>query len=230
MLLTDHLARRSRTDGSAPFLIHYSPAGRTELSVRSYANWVDKTANLLVDEFDLGEDDRVRLQVADAHPGHWMTLVWAMACWRSGVTVTDGEADLVVTGPVDQPLEGSGEPVISCSLHPLALPQRDLPAGVRDFSTEALAQPDAWLGVDPDPDAVALDLTGHRATLAELAELATLEPIGGRLLLADPASLWVALLEGLIHPLPAGGSRVLTEGIGHDELTRIVASEKVDSP
>lgn len=230
MQLTDHLARRSRTDGSAPFLTHYSPAGRTELSVRSYANWVDKTANLIVDEFDLAEGDRVRLQLAAQHPGHWMTLVWAMACWRAGVTVTDGEAELVVLGPVDSPVPDQGAPMLSCSLHPLALPQRNLPEGVRDFSAEALAQPDAWLGTDPDPDAAALELADRRASLAELAELAELEPIGGRLLLADPPSLWVALLEGLIQPLPTNGSRVIAEGIDHPELTRIVASEKVDAP
>ena len=232
MQLTDHLARRSRTDGSAPFLTHYSPAGRTELSVRSYANWVDKTANLIVDEFDLTEGDRVRLQLAAQHPGHWMTLVWAMACWRAGVTVTDGDAELTVTGPFDSSLRSSLKEhgaVISCSLHPLALPQRDLPDGVRDFSAEALAQPDAWLGTDSDPETPVLDLADRQATLAELAGLAELGPIGGRLLLADPPSLWVAVLEGLIQPLP-DGSRVITEGIDQAELTRITASEKVERP
>ncbi|NNG20235.1 TIGR03089 family protein [Naumannella sp. ID2617S] len=225
-LLTDHLSRRCRVDGSAPFLTHYSPAGRTELSVRSFANWVDKTANLLIDEFELAEGDRVRLTLAEQHPGHWMTLVWAAACWRAGVTVTDAEAELTVAGPAADP-DPDGTPTVSCSLHPLALPQRDLLAGVRDFSAEALAQPDAWLGVDPDPETPAVALAAHRASLAELAGL---DGIGGRLLLTDPTALWSALLTGLIQPLIGDGSRVITEGVSHDEVTRIVATERVDRP
>jgi hypothetical protein len=43
------LARRVREGGSRPLLTYYRPAAgeRTEFSATSFANWVDKTANLL---------------------------------------------------------------------------------------------------------------------------------------------------------------------------------------
>ena len=45
------LQRRARTEGAEPLLTHYDLAGggRTELSVATFANWVNKTANLIED-------------------------------------------------------------------------------------------------------------------------------------------------------------------------------------
>ena len=57
-------------------LTHYDLAGggRTELSVATFANWVNKTANLIE---DVGADaGQVGLPLATSRPGHWMTLIW----------------------------------------------------------------------------------------------------------------------------------------------------------
>ncbi len=45
------LQRRARSSGAEPLLTHYDLAGggRTELSVATFANWVNKTANLIED-------------------------------------------------------------------------------------------------------------------------------------------------------------------------------------
>ena len=80
--LLDALARA----GGAPRITWYGPGGeRVELSGAVTVNWVNKTANLLVEEFDAGPGTVVGL----ALPAHWRTLVWALATWRVGACVTD---------------------------------------------------------------------------------------------------------------------------------------------
>ena len=139
------LSRRARGGGSDPLLTWYRPesGARTELSVRTVANWVDKTANLLE---ELGAEGAVAGPVSAAHPGHWMSLVWPLAAWQRGLAYVAGAPDatceVVVTGPED-PRAHAGLTTLACSLHPLGLGLRGLGDGVLDFSTEALAQPDA---------------------------------------------------------------------------------------
>ena len=48
---------------------------------------MDKTCNLLVDEYGLDLGDLVLLDVARTHPGHWVTVCLELACWSLGVTV-----------------------------------------------------------------------------------------------------------------------------------------------
>ena len=80
-LIAELLARRVRSDGAAPLVTCYDDAAGTrgELSGTTVANWVAKTSNLLTDELLLPADAAVELLVAGRHPGHWMTLVWALA-------------------------------------------------------------------------------------------------------------------------------------------------------
>ena len=83
--------------GPRPFLTWYGDDGeRIELSAAVTANWVAKTANLLVEEFDAGPGSLVRLDL----PPHWRTAVWALATWRVGAGVVlegSGRADVIVT-------------------------------------------------------------------------------------------------------------------------------------
>lgn len=50
------LAERVRSDGSRPLLTYYHPAKgeRVEFSAKSFANWVDKTAHLIMEHVDEG--------------------------------------------------------------------------------------------------------------------------------------------------------------------------------
>lgn len=230
VLLHDLLARRATTDGSAPFLTCYlagdgANPGRTELSARSFANWVAKTANLITDDADLEPGDRVELRLAAEHPGHWMTLIWTMAAWQAGMTVVDSGGDLVVAGPTP----GGPAPAVPayvCSLHPLGLGLKTPPAGWADFSTHALAQPDAWFGTGPESAAAPTwELAGDRFSQADLLAMA---PATGRILLADPESAWAATHAALVAPLLGGGSSVVTLGVDEAALARIVADERVD--
>lgn len=220
MLLPDLLAARVRRDPSNPLVTHYgSPTERTELSARTFANWVDKTANLLAED-DLGPGDRVRLALLADHPGHWMTLVWVAAACRAGVAVTDGPGEIVVTGPEANGGVGS----YACSLHPLGLGLRDLPPGVRDFSAEALAQPDAWLGTGGAGDDPAWEVAGGSLTLADLGDAT---PSAGREVVIAEGDALALVQRALVAPLLGGGSVVVVDpSVGAADRARIAGAER----
>src|SRR5215207_7184877 len=107
-VLPELFAAAVRRDGGAPFLTYYDDASgeRIELSAVTTANWVAKTANLLVDEYDLEPGETVAIGL----PPHWLGVVWALAAWSAGASVTTGQGDLAVTGP-DLGTRGSRETV-----------------------------------------------------------------------------------------------------------------------
>lgn len=225
VLILQVLPRRLHSDAVSPFLTHYSGTDRTELSARSFANWVSKTANLVVDEFGMDPGDRIRLAVADDHPGHWMTLVWTMAAWQAGLCVVDTDADLLVAGPeVSGPATG---PAVACSLHPLGLGLRDLPSGWTDFSTAALAQPDEWFGAGPDDES---DPAWVRdGSLRTFADLAAVDASAARRVIAGVRDPWQAVQSCLLAPLFGGGSTVVVAGeTTPEDLERIAEAEKAD--
>ena len=80
-----------------PFVTYYDieTGERTELSGTTTANWVAKTANLLVDELDA--EPGIRVQIA--LPMHWLRTVWVLAAWAVGGTVVDDGGDVFVAGP-----------------------------------------------------------------------------------------------------------------------------------
>jgi uncharacterized protein (TIGR03089 family) len=220
------LTQRARRAGADPLLTWYRPAtgARTELSVRTVANWVDKTANLLA---TLGVDGRVAGPVSRSHPGHWMSLVWPLAAWQRGTSYLagdpDAESELVAVGPED-PAPTPGLTTIACSLHPLGLGLRDLPPGVLDFSGEALAEPDAHWAEPVDPSAPAWLDEARTLSHAATGDVA---PQPGRVLV-QPASAWETLAAALIAPLLGGGSAVVVEGpVDVEALAAIEAAERV---
>ena len=219
------LATRVRTAGADPLLTWYRPqtGERTELSVRTLANWVDKTANLLD---TLGIESWVAGPVSLAHPGNWMSLLWPLATWQHGCGYRAGEPDaaseLVVIGP-REPRPYAGVPTIACSLHPLALGLRGLPDGVLDFTGEALAEPDAHVTVPVEAGATAWWDAERALSHAAVGDLAA-EP--GRVLVL-PTTAW-ATLAAVLGALLGGGSAVVVDGpVTEDERERIVASERV---
>jgi uncharacterized protein (TIGR03089 family) len=83
------LARQVPRYGDRPFLTWYgSPGQRVELSWNTFANWVAKTANLLVEELGGGAGDRVATLLGV----HWQAPVVLVACWLAG-------AEVVPAGP-----------------------------------------------------------------------------------------------------------------------------------
>lgn len=218
------LAQRVRTGGGGALLTYYRPTHgeRTELSGTSFANWVDKTANLL-DDLGIDEDSVVALPVLLEAPMHWMSCVWPFALWQRGLTArvvgrSDAMAsDLAVIGP-DAPAP-LGAQTVACSLHPWGRRLVGLPPDVTDYAGEALAQPDAHRVAPAPPDAEAWVDAHSRATFADLDAVA---PVTGRIL-ARPTDAWaaVALLVGAVL---GGGSVVFVDGDA--DVARIAADER----
>src|SRR3954471_14797703 len=95
--LPDLFSAAVRRDGASPFLTYYDDVSgeRIELSALTTANWVAKTANLLVDELDLASGETVAIGL----PPHWLGVVWALSTWSAGAAVTTGRGDVAITGP-----------------------------------------------------------------------------------------------------------------------------------
>lgn len=219
------LTARSRRGGSDPLLTWYRPetGGRTELSVKTFANWVDKTANLL-DTLEV--TGLVAGPLSADHPGHWMSLVWPVAAWQRGCRYTptlDVTAELVVVGP-DGPRPHPPALTIACSLHPLALGLHDLPPGVLDYTGEALAEPDAHVaGFVTTADRAWSDGDGPRSH----GDTGSVPPQPGRVLVR-PTSPWETLALAVVGPLLGGGSAVVVEGpVDAEALARIAVAELV---
>lgn len=219
-LVSDALLTLTRRSGGAPLLTHYGPAGeRTELSVASFANWVAKTVNLL-EELDLDPDAGVALPVLVERPAHWMALIWPFALWDAGRLAGPGDAgaELAVIGPRHP---AAVAPVtLACSLDAWGRALSDLPPGVADYSSAALAQPDV-AAHSPAP-ASAAAWTDHQHVLTG-ADLAALDPISDRVLVA-PASAWEAV-SVLVRAVLGGGSVVFVEDADADQA-RLAAAER----
>ncbi|GAA1577981.1 TIGR03089 family protein [Kribbella hippodromi] len=218
-ILPELFAAAVRRDGGAPFLTHYDDASgeRIELSAVTTANWVAKTANLLVDEYDLETGETVAIGL----PPHWLGVVWALSTWSAGAALTSGTGTLAITGP-DVPIRGDRETIASALL-PLGGRFREpLPDGVHDFGAEVYNHPDVFVPFDPPTSASpAYDELTHEDLIS------TAEPVRDRILvtrtLTDRDGL--ALLVGVIS---GGGSIVLCRNLDQSKLERRVADEKVD--
>ncbi|SEF97788.1 TIGR03089 family protein [Thermomonospora echinospora] len=174
--LAELLAGRLAEDPSRPLVTFYDDATgeRVELSGRTFANWVAKTANLLVDGLGAQPGDRAVLVL----PPHWQTAVWLMACWSAGLVAEPVEPDRVgelVNGVVDgvEPDGGRGpyllvaaeevlslpgwydahaadaEEVVGLSLHALGGPLGDHPAEILDYAVEVRGYGDRFVSYAP---------------------------------------------------------------------------------
>ncbi|MEV8373571.1 TIGR03089 family protein [Kribbella sp. NPDC056861] len=219
MTLPELFGAAVRRDGANPFLTYYDDVTgeRIELSAVTTANWVAKTANLLVDEYDLESGETVAIGL----PAHWLGVVWALSTWSAGAAVTTGDGALAITGP-DFAVHGTRETIASALL-PLGGRFREpLPAGVHDYGAEVYNHPDLFVPFDP-PTAGSPAYDGR--THAEL--IAGAAPISDRVL--TTTSLVSAEGIGtLVGVIAGGGSIVLCRNLDPAKLDRRVADEKVD--
>jgi uncharacterized protein (TIGR03089 family) len=236
------LEAERRRDAGRPLVTWYdeTTGERVELSVATYANWVAKTASLLVEEHDLERGDVLRVDL----PLHWLTAAFLGAAWTAGLVVSqdDDEPDAVVTGPqgLDRWAAYAGDlPVLACSLLPMGVRFADpLPPGVHDVGIEVWSQPDAFVAYDPPTAAdTAVRVGGTSTSHEELwsaAAAGSLLTDGGRLLVAaNPAS--PPELATITEPLARRGSVVLVVGPGldgepgADRLDGLAQAERVTS-
>lgn len=221
------LGRRVRRDGARPLITYYDlgTGARTELSGRTFANWVDKTYHLLA-SLDVQPGDKVAMPLAAAHPGHWVTFALVAGVWQAGAVVVPGaseDAVVTVVGPEGSATEVAGT-VLACSLHPLGFGFAEpLPAGVIDFSVDVRSQPDAHAEesvADSSP-------AWHDGTeVLSHADLAAAHPVSERVLVR-PTTPLATLTAGYLAPLFGGGSAVVVLGDDEEAISRIVAEERV---
>lgn len=233
-------------DSARPLVTFYddSTGERVELSVRTFDNWVAKTANLLQDDLAAGPGDTAALLL----PAHWQTAVWLLACWSVGVVAAPGgdpaTADVAVSGP-DRLHDAEACPGerVALALRPLGgrFPQR--PAGFLDYATEVPAQGDRFAPYSPvDPDAPALDIrhtADHERLLLTGRQVVSLAREGAgrlgigpddRVLSTLPYDTWQGLEGGLLAPLAAGASVVLCRNsarLSPEEWEKRIAAERV---
>lgn len=136
---------------------------RIELSAKVLANWVNKAANALQEEWDIAPARRVRL----ALPPHWRSLYWALAVWSVGATVvldddaSDEACDLVVTDDATVAAASTG-PTVLVTLAALARgASNPVPLGAMDEARELSTYADQFSPwEEPDPGDAALSDKG----------------------------------------------------------------------
>jgi len=177
------LAAAVASDPGRPRLTWYGADGeRVELSGRVLANWVAKTANLLLEEL-LGPPaaGRGRPTVVLDLPVHWRTAVWGLAAWAVGADVAgpdvagpDGAGDagpgtVVVTAtPATAPTpDPAGAPLVVLSLAALAFATETVPPGALDYNAVVAGYGDDLPG---HAEPLELDLPAGAATARVLLE------------------------------------------------------------
>ncbi|HZB29638.1 MAG TPA: TIGR03089 family protein [Streptosporangiaceae bacterium] len=243
--IADVLRARAAARAAAPLVTFYDDATgeRIELSGATFENWVAKTANLLVDGLGAEPGDRVAL----ALPPHWQTAVWLFACWSAGLVaapvphpLSQGalpEAEMVVVTEPDLPralAAGGAAEIVGLSLHALGGPLRDCPPGVTDYAAEIRAYGDQFVSYAPvNPEAPALHVMSVTFSGVELTAKAfsfvskTGLDSATRALTMVPYHTVDGLLTGLLGPIIAGGSVVITRNIDKAALDRRVSLEHV---
>lgn len=230
----DLLRRELAAGPSRPLVTFYDDATgeRLELSVKTFDNWVAKTANLLVDGVGVDKGARVAL----ALPLHWQTAVWLYACWAAGLTALPvdegeipGDADVVAAGPnrLEAALEatkGTAAEVVGLSLHALGAPLGDCPPSVTDYAIEVRAHGDHFGGA-VDEDVPAVELAGEALTGAQLVAAGAGTPAEARVLTTASYATREGLIPGLIGPLASHGSVIICQNLEQSRLDRRISLE-----
>jgi uncharacterized protein (TIGR03089 family) len=148
-------------DPAQPLLTLQRPRARVEVSGATTANWVAKSANLLVD--GLGAPGRVGLLLPPALADRALLLAGV----ASGATVvvaadTDGlagcDAAFVLAAHAGAALDAGVDEVLALSGHPLGARAAGLPALVADYAREVPSYADHWGG--PAPAAPTVEVAG----------------------------------------------------------------------
>jgi uncharacterized protein (TIGR03089 family) len=229
-------------DPARPLVTFYDDATgeRVELSVKSFENWVAKTANLLQDELSSDPGEHVALWL----PTHWQSAVWVCAAAACGLVVsydprTQTPIAVVACGPdsMSAALDAGARDVVALSLRPMGQGFGDgLPDGVTDYAGTVLAQGDEFVPVGvPDGDAPFLLTADGTRSQRELLEAARRRAdelglgAGGRLLTdANPAEAG-GLTGGLLAAMVRAGSLVLTRNADPGATDRRAAQERATS-
>jgi hypothetical protein len=227
-------------DPTRPLLTFYDDASgeRTELSGATLANWVAKTANLLVDGIGLDPGDRALVLL----PPHWQTAAVLLGCWSAGLSVQPADTPPGRSHPgrssaggvsdaagntadvsfvaADRTAEVTVGERYALGLHPFGLPLREVPPGYADYSVEVRGHGDRFTPATPAGDQGPL--------CAQAAQRASILGIGaGERVLID-AGTHPDPVDWLLAPLSARASLVLCGHLDQDRLAARVRAERVN--
>lgn len=237
-LTIENVLRLVTSEPGRPRLTWYGDGGeRVELSGAVLENWVNKTTNLLVEEFDIGPGSHVHVDL----PPHWRAIVWSFAVWRLGGCVELGAephepVDLVVTD--DPAATRHHAPVIAVALPALARRYgHALPAGALDAASAVMTYGDT-LGYVPMLDLQAAAIGGEppvrHAGLRSWSSAGRTVAEGSRVLVPTRDGDLGSALRQTLTVLANAGSVVLVAPSVAAELDtdaprrdRLVASERV---
>jgi uncharacterized protein (TIGR03089 family) len=184
------LAGALRTDPGRPLLTMYDDATgeRIELSVTTFANWVFKTANLLVDELMLEPGEVVSLDL----PAHWQPAVIQVAVLVAGGQLGREPARITFwLEGTDLPADPVIEETVGLSLRPMGMGLVAVPAGVMDYSVDVRGHGDHYSPRNP-PTRVDVEPITDRVLCERLDLLLPALLGGGSLVLCrhtDPSKL-----------------------------------------
>ncbi|GAA0898971.1 TIGR03089 family protein [Virgisporangium aurantiacum] len=224
--LADLPARTAAADPARPLLTFYDDGTGewVELSGNTFANWVSKTANLLVDGCGLGPGDTALVAVTP----HWQTAAILVGCWAAGVAVeTDPDAGADVAF-ASSAVDTSAGDRFFLGLAAMGMPYRgDLPTGWVDYIAEVRPHGDHFRPVTPvRPDDLALGGETHAAVLARATaragELGI--PANGRVLV--DVSRYPDPVDHLLAPWASAASIVLCKDVDATTLQRRAETER----
>ena len=210
-------------DPAQPLLTLYDGPARVELSGATTANWVAKSANLLVD--GLGSPARVGLLL----PLHWQSVALLLAGVASDATVVvaaePGElagcdAAFVTEQYAAAALDAGVDDVLALSGHPLGAPCGPLPAMVTDYAREVPSYGDGWSG--PAPAAARVVSGGAPVPVVPVPGVSAADRVLLATSFAGPADMRVLL--GL---LASGAGLVLLRDTSGTDVTKVAADERI---
>ncbi|MBQ0903002.1 TIGR03089 family protein [Micromonospora sp. U21] len=227
--MADNIARvfadAIATDPTRPLLTWYDDASgdRTELSGATLANWVAKTANLLVDEVALAPGDPAGVLL----PPHWQTAAVLLGCWSAKLSVIDtpGDVDVLFAAAdrLDEAQSWSAGERYALGLSPLAAPLRQVPPGFADYVVEVRRHGDHFR---PQPGPGSAD--AHLLAQAEARAAALgIEP-GARILI--DAARYPDPVDWLLAPLTRAATVVLCANLAPADLPARLNAEQVTHP
>ena len=210
-------------DPAQPLLTYYDGPSRVELSGSTTANWVAKTANLMVDGY--GEPGKIGILL----PLHWQFVVILLAGVAVEATVevaaTPGGLDgcdfVFVHAPHAETVRDLGldvDEVFALSGHPLGAPCHGLGSSITDYAREVPSFADFFGGDLPMGAGIQLN---RRLVPLPLADGWT---AADRVLITGSPST-PAGLATILRALRVGASLVLATGAV--DLAAISAAERV---
>jgi uncharacterized protein (TIGR03089 family) len=187
------LSTALRSDPGRPLLTMYDDAPtpgaeRIELSVTTFANWVAKTANFLLDELLLEPGEGVAVPL----PAHWQTAVIEVAVLAAGGRLSTVPARITCwLEGTELPTDPAVEEIVGLALRPMGLGLRSAPPGVLDFAVDVRAHGDHFVPRYPPAPLEVVPLA-ERVLTDRLDPLWPALAGGGSLVLCrhpDPAAL-----------------------------------------